>query len=569
MISGHRGLPPEPINPQGVPANKPTPPPVPPRRGGALGRVSGAAGAAGLNAGAGSSSGEISRDAIPPSGKKLDQPNWFDASQVKSSSKKKAVMDSVSRLDKAPIEAVSIGKLKDETDAMEAVLCKKGILGGINFHDQRDAFVCMKRFVESAGTLHDLLSKIPLDRKNQAVFTALGGKLEQLKQLLNPADLETMVGNPFANLLAGQQKDNVRTPVTDADVGAKLNKAMSAVEGPDTKVWKGVSYMRVRGDAPLSASGGPDPARLLEAKASDKPLQVSYGSGDNLQSLNVGCASVQNPGKSATNEDRFDYGTLSVGETQIPYTAVFDGHGGPQVADLLSKTFHEKLQNTLKENGIATDAQIYNALDQACIETNEALRNSREAPISGACGTMSIIVGDNLWVASVGDTRAIVVGNNATRCLTEDADPMKEPYNQQVRDLGGQIGKGPKGDDRLMDVNGNFRIQTPGAFGDCSTIGISAHPQITKIPLSECGDGFCHMVIGCDGLFDIATNTEVGDAVRLMSNQGRSPSEIARNLACKSYNGHQAYNKLPDRPPGMIAGDDVTAVVVRIPIPSR
>jgi len=63
------------------------------------------------------------------------------------------------------------------------------------------------------------------------------------------------------------------------------------------------------------------------------------------------------------------------------------------------------------------------------------------------------------------------------------------------------------------------------AVGDV-IFNLSARPKITRVDRVD-GD---YLVLGCDGLWDVATTDEVGAAVREMITQGLTESEIAEQL---------------------------------------
>ncbi len=343
-------------------------------------------------------------------------------------------------------------------------------------------------------------------------------------------------------LFEGQEKDNVFKESSAEQIAQHLKTTGDSTEPMNTMVYKRDVSFDGLPDKELFGEGLLPNANTQEGKHrlpldSIRSGSIKFGSADNKVVLNAGSASVQNIGKSARNEDRADFGTIIVGNVAIPYGAVFDGHGGNQVADYLASHFKEALGAALASYPQPlSDESIFNGLQKACIETNKTLREEY-APTAGSCATISIVVNDALWVANVGDSRAIVVGDKIS-CLTQDAELNRAGFKEYADELHAI----PTPDGRLAPAGGGQgRIETPRAFGDCNTPGISAHPMISKVPLSECGDP-AHLVIVCDGGVASASNQEVGNAAKALLEQGILPSKVAENLAIKSSNADVHYN---------------------------
>jgi len=102
---------------------------------------------------------------------------------------------------------------------------------------------------------------------------------------------------------------------------------------------------------------------------------------------------------------------------QVVIFGVFDGHGGAEVSEYLSKTlprFVEKALEGVKDSqtrnanilsGISTE-YLERKLSKAFCDCDEELRSMK--PSSGSTACLALITEENVWVANTGDSRAVV-----------------------------------------------------------------------------------------------------------------------------------------------------------------
>ena len=97
------------------------------------------------------------------------------------------------------------------------------------------------------------------------------------------------------------------------------------------------------------------------------------------------------------------------------YAAVFDGHGGWQVADFCRNNLHEYIDEELK--GAKTDAQIKKAIekgfDRVEAEWYDMAKTAFKMGFAqpayvGACALVCIVVKDKLYVANAGDCKGVL-----------------------------------------------------------------------------------------------------------------------------------------------------------------
>lgn len=234
-------------------------------------------------------------------------------------------------------------------------------------------------------------------------------------------------------------------------------------------------------------------------------------------------------GRRPTNEDAELSTTFTFtvgGQTyNADLTAVFDGHGGAKASrfakDELVKHLNERLQKSTSKE--LTDTLVWNALKLALVD----LSRSYEGMEDGTTGNIVLKINNDLWVANLGDSRALLVNDNTgeTTQLSEDAKPAHKKYTKSIEARKGE----------LWEEEGRVirRDKTDSALAVARGIGdhmfagaISARPKITKYTLDP--KSSYHLVQACDGLFDVASSNQVGKVVTTLKSQ--DPQAIASTL---------------------------------------
>uniref|UniRef100_A0A3Q4GD08 Protein phosphatase, Mg2+/Mn2+ dependent, 1F n=1 Tax=Neolamprologus brichardi TaxID=32507 RepID=A0A3Q4GD08_NEOBR len=118
------------------------------------------------------------------------------------------------------------------------------------------------------------------------------------------------------------------------------------------------------------------------------------------------------------------------------YYAVFDGHGGVDAATYASTHLHVVLS---KQEMLQSDATT--AFKTAFKRTDDMFRNKakRERLRSGSTGVAVLIQDQELTVAWLGDSQAILVRDGHVVRLMDPHKPEREDEKQRIEDLGGCI----------------------------------------------------------------------------------------------------------------------------------
>lgn len=235
--------------------------------------------------------------------------------------------------------------------------------------------------------------------------------------------------------------------------------------------------------------------------------------------------------------------------------AVFDGHGTDDYSACASDTLHKEiLQSEYFKKGHYCEAirAGFAAEDKLLLERVKAKRG-------GSTSTVALMVGKELYIGHLGDSRAILALQDkplthniyvsdmdlpvrAMR-ISRDHRPDDPEERQRITDAGGVVVQGRiVGKDSAINMSralGDFDFKVPKneARGDF----ISSAPYIPKpIKLTpQCR----FIVLGSDGLWDQMEERTVVYLVDNLWHQGMSPTEIADTITGRLA-GNNSYDNV-------------------------
>ncbi|XP_038991674.1 probable protein phosphatase 2C 35 [Hibiscus syriacus] len=273
------------------------------------------------------------------------------------------------------------------------------------------------------------------------------------------------------------------------------------------------------------------------------------------------------------NQDSFCIKTHIQGNPNVHFFGVFDGHG--EYGAECSNFVKDRLVEILSSDPTLLDDPL-KAYNSAFLATNSELHNSEiDDVLSGTTAITVLVVGDILYVANVGDSRAVIAVNDGDRIVAEDLSMDQTPfrkdeydrvklYGARVLDIEQVEGlKDPNiqhwGDEesndgdppRLWVPNGMY----PGtaftrSVGDSTAenIGVTAVPEISIVRLTP---SHLFFVVASDGVFQFLSSQTVVN----MAAEYKDPRDACAAIAGESY---KLWLERENRT------DDITIVIVQI-----
>lgn len=263
--------------------------------------------------------------------------------------------------------------------------------------------------------------------------------------------------------------------------------------------------------------------------------QSSYNSGKGKSyqgQLKYGFSLV----KGKANHPMEDYHVakfVKIDEHELGLFAIYDGHMGDSVPSYLQKHL---FANILKEGEFWIDPA--RSISKAYEKTDQAiLSNSSNLWRGGSTAVTAIVInGRRLWVANVGDSRAVLSTGGQAVQMTIDHEPSTE--RGSIENKGGFVSNMP-GD--VPRVNGQLAVSR--AFGDKSLKShLRSDPDIQD---TDIGAGSDILILASDGLWKVMSNQEAVDIAR----RTKDPLKASKQLIAEALKRESK--------------DDISCVVVR------
>lgn len=241
--------------------------------------------------------------------------------------------------------------------------------------------------------------------------------------------------------------------------------------------------------------------------------------------------------------------------------AVFDGHGGSEVAKYCGDFFGDALkknkkfqsgnyEDALREVFLLMDEQLVSPEGQAKLRTYKTEEGGDS--FAGCTANVVLIADKVIYCANAGDSRCILWSNKKVIHLSQDHKPDNEIEKNRIAKAGGFIIEGR--------VNGNLNLSR--ALGDLEYKKnaslkpqeqlISPMPDIEKRAISK-DDAF--LVMGCDGIWEILNADEICQIVENGLPTCKNLSDLAEEILDRGL--------APDTSQG-IGCDNMSAIVIQL-----
>ncbi|PAN05188.1 hypothetical protein PAHAL_1G120600 [Panicum hallii] len=279
--------------------------------------------------------------------------------------------------------------------------------------------------------------------------------------------------------------------------------------------------------SPAAAEAGQVQPQRRAAGAVPQAHDGGYASGGwEREDSKLSCGYSSFRGKRATMEDFYDVKLTEVDGQAVSLFGVFDGHGGSRAAEYLKEHLFE---NLLKHPEFLTDTKL--AISETYQKTDTDFLESELSAFrdDGSTASTAVLVGDHLYVANVGDSRAVISKAGKAMALSEDHKPNRIDERKRIENAGG-----------IVIWAGTWRVggvlAMSRAFGNrLLKPYVVAEPEIQEEQVN--GELEC-LVLASDGLWDVVENEE---AVSLGKLEDAAES-AARKLTEIAYSRGSADN---------------------------
>ena len=202
---------------------------------------------------------------------------------------------------------------------------------------------------------------------------------------------------------------------------------------------------------------------------------------------------------------------------------VFDGHGGKEVAEFVSRHFCSELlrnrsyqagnlEQALKDNFLRMD-ELLRTPDGI----REVIRISKDLPenypveadssmmIAGCTSVVALIRGNTIYVGNAGDSRCVLSREGRAVELSQDHKPELPGEHDRILRAGGIVEDGRvMGNLNLSRSIGDLEYKKNSSIPQKDQM-ITAYPEV-KIDTLTSKDEF--LVLACDGVWDMLTSQE-------------------------------------------------------------
>jgi serine/threonine protein phosphatase PrpC len=244
-----------------------------------------------------------------------------------------------------------------------------------------------------------------------------------------------------------------------------------------------------------------------------------------MTALPAGVGLAADAGPRAYMEDRWAVEVTPGGL----FAAVYDGHGGAEVADLAAADLHREVLAALRAGLDPADA-LRRAFDQLARATDDLDCGSTVAAL--------LLAGPTLSTAHVGDSRIVRVGQTDVESLTQDHRIEVAVERARVLRMGARL-------DPPYVVRGGRGLMMTRSLGDrwFRPVGVIAEPEIGRHALRT---GDVALVAATDGVWDVL---DVEHAARVV--RGASTAQAAADALIDTALAADTH-------------DNITALVVRL-----
>ncbi|KAL6905488.1 hypothetical protein ACP4OV_003089 [Aristida adscensionis] len=260
---------------------------------------------------------------------------------------------------------------------------------------------------------------------------------------------------------------------------------------------------------PVARAAGTDPFGAAADRETDVATEVEVqGEGFCLASRR-GVRHAMEDGYGVVTDDN-----VAGRASKLAFYGVYDGHGGRAAVDFVADKLGKNMVAALAAasssfRGDEEDEQQHDAVTAAIRSAYLATDSEflSQGARGGACAATALVKDGELYVAHVGDCRAVLGsrGGGAT-ALTADHTAAREDERRRIEGSGGYVSCGSGGVWRVQDC-----LAVSRAFGDASMKPwVTCEPEVSRRRLTpDCR----FLVVASDGLWNKVSCQEAVDVV--------------------------------------------------------
>lgn len=226
----------------------------------------------------------------------------------------------------------------------------------------------------------------------------------------------------------------------------------------------------------------------------------------------------------------------------VAFYAVFDGHGGQEAAKIAASTLHKSI--ILHDD--FPEGDYKKAIFDGVKETDQTIlkRSRMEGWRSGATAAVILIIDRTIYAANLGDTEIVLgrkIANGTFQPITLSLKHKPDDSSEKIRvqAAGGSVFLGRvQGVLAVSRAFGDPEFKVP--LNDSTQDFVSSDPEISTFDLTD-DDEF--IVIACDGLWDVATYSEVVDFVAKRK-PSFPPSAVSKDLVVDAIRNRRSQDNV-------------------------
>ncbi|KAL2478926.1 putative protein phosphatase 2C 8 [Forsythia ovata] len=275
----------------------------------------------------------------------------------------------------------------------------------------------------------------------------------------------------------------------------------------------------------------------------DGEAPSTNGSSEKIETkcFTIEADAAEDKGSRHTMEDAWvvlhDAGLEFPGKLRCAHFAIYDGHGGRLAAEYAQKHLHANVLSAGLSRELLDVKSSKKAILDGFRKTDEALLQESAAGgwQDGATAVCIWVLGQTVFVANVGDAKAVVArssvvdgsqsdldGSNSLKAivLTREHKAIYPQERARIQKAGGSVSS----NGRLQG-----RLEVSRAFGDrhFKKVGVVATPDVHSFDLTE-RDHF--MILGCDGLWGVFGPSDAVQFVHKLLKEGLPVAAVSRRL---------------------------------------